>query len=428
VPEDFSTIGAAVESVPSGSTIELTQSYYSGDGNRDLVVTKTVTIRSMNGDAGQCVVDVGGAVDMPHRFAWVTGDETVDGALTIEGVELRNGHVSGDGLAGSGGALLVGPDGSAVLAECVLRECDAAWGGGFAVVSSTGSLEVEGCEITACEAWGGGGGGGVSGTSSFSASGSLFWGNWGHGSALAGAVGVTTQRGVVIDHCTLVGNKVDGTLSALGTAIGVSSGCVEGVVIANSVIVNGLVPGYGTRPAVGCTGGGAATASCSNVWGNDGGDWVDCLSSSTANPENLNMNEDPDFCDAPAGDFGSDLLCCVEECGQVGAYGACQSPKTLASAVRGALLELVGRHPGRGVVMRYEVGADVPGSSVGIAVYDVVGRRVRTLPRDSATEGTGVVRWDGRADDGSRSPSGVYMIRLAAFGRALCQRRVVLIW
>ena len=58
-------------------------------------------------------------------------------------------------------------------------------------------------------------------------------------------------------------------------------------------------------------------------------------------------------------------------------------------------------------------------------VYDVSGRKVRTLSRGTLAAGRHEVVWDGRSDDGSAMTSGVYFYRLSAVGGEL-ERRAVL--
>ena len=51
-------------------------------------------------------------------------------------------------------------------------------------------------------------------------------------------------------------------------------------------------------------------------------------------------------------------------------------------------------------------------SQVELSVYDVAGRRVRVLVRESLKAGRHIILWDGRDDDGSELASGVYFYRL----------------
>ena len=54
----------------------------------------------------------------------------------------------------------------------------------------------------------------------------------------------------------------------------------------------------------------------------------------------------------------------------------------------------------------------VRSASVDLSVYDLAGRRIRTLSRRSHPAGAHVVTWDGRTDRGGRAPAGVYFARL----------------
>ena len=64
---------------------------------------------------------------------------------------------------------------------------------------------------------------------------------------------------------------------------------------------------------------------------------------------------------------------------------------------------------------------------VDLAVYDVQGRRVRTLTNALRQPGEHTVRWDGRDDDGARAAGGVYFLRLLVAGTVAASRQLVLI-
>ncbi|MEP0547853.1 MAG: PQQ-binding-like beta-propeller repeat protein [Rhodothermales bacterium] len=63
---------------------------------------------------------------------------------------------------------------------------------------------------------------------------------------------------------------------------------------------------------------------------------------------------------------------------------------------------------------------------VRLTVYDVLGRRVRTLVAEPQAAGTYNVVWDGRGAAGARAASGVYIARLEA-GRSAATQRLVLV-
>jgi len=73
--------------------------------------------------------------------------------------------------------------------------------------------------------------------------------------------------------------------------------------------------------------------------------------------------------------------------------------------------------------IRFAVAKPGPAS---LAVFDVAGRRVRTLLDGPATAGERSIAWDGRTDTGARAGEGVYFVRLEAGGRSAVSRIVAL--
>jgi carboxypeptidase T len=61
-----------------------------------------------------------------------------------------------------------------------------------------------------------------------------------------------------------------------------------------------------------------------------------------------------------------------------------------------------------------------------LAVYDVLGRRVRVLAEGPRAEGRHEVRWDGRGEGGTRVASGLYVLELRAGGASVTRKLVVL--
>jgi predicted outer membrane repeat protein len=99
--------------------------------------------------------------------------------------------------------------------------------------------------------------------------------------------------------------------------------------------------------AVICEGASSATATCTNIFGNTGGDWIACLSGQAAGSDNLSA--DPEFCSTqPVVDrnflLQSDSPCLPEGalCPQMGAEGAGCGPVPVEATTWGGLKRLFG--------------------------------------------------------------------------------------
>jgi len=73
----------------------------------------------------------------------------------------------------------------------------------------------------------------------------------------------------------------------------------------------------------------------------------------------------------------------------------------------------------RQAVLSYSVAATLEGAGLELSVYDVLGRRVRTLQEGAAEAGPHSLTWDLRGPDGGRVRSGIYFARLAIGGRVM---------
>lgn len=74
--------------------------------------------------------------------------------------------------------------------------------------------------------------------------------------------------------------------------------------------------------------------------------------------------------------------------------------------------------------MRYAYSIPAGSAAVEIGIFDLAGRRVRSLARGSQSVGQYEVRWDGLGDDGQRVQHGVYFLR-ASVGTARRVSRIV---
>jgi flagellar hook assembly protein FlgD len=66
------------------------------------------------------------------------------------------------------------------------------------------------------------------------------------------------------------------------------------------------------------------------------------------------------------------------------------------------------------------------GAALELAIYDLAGRRVRTVARGPARAGRDVARWDMRDGRGARVPAGVFLVRMTLGGTTLTRKVAVL--
>jgi hypothetical protein len=134
----------------------------------------------------------------------------------------------------------------------------------------------------------------------------------GNSATAGGGLYADSSSGPALTNCTLVENSAD-------AGCGVFSDGGSDVDLLGCIIAYG-----GTGAAVECSGGGSAELNFCDVYGNEGGDWADCIESQW---EGGNISWPPGFCDREAGDY---RLCsgspCLDYGITIGAFGeGCES-------------------------------------------------------------------------------------------------------
>ncbi len=123
VPDDYATIQVAVAAAVSGDLIELADGTYSGSGNHDVVVRKSLTIKSAGGDCEACVIDC----RHEGRALLLSRTGTTEVKLILSGLTLKNGSV---GVGADGGALKCEAGTRLVIENCCLTHNQAGGRGG----------------------------------------------------------------------------------------------------------------------------------------------------------------------------------------------------------------------------------------------------------------------------------------------------------
>lgn len=315
-------IQAAVDSASTGDTVLLAKGTYTGDGNRDVVITgKTITVISISGDPETCIIDCGGSETENHRAFGVYGNST------IEGIKITNGYMY------DGGALYLS---RGTITNCVFESNYAEWSGG-AIEGGAGLIEnclflensTDNC------------GGAIvvfnDGGSGLVIANCLFEGN--HATWNASAICPWNRfTCVYVDYCTFVDNwttipyaatiapdnwyptyayeVVISNCTLVNNQGGIEELAEEGENAVRNTIITGTAKG---APIIGVMG-----LSCCDFYGNLEGDWVGWLAGQLG--VNGNICEDPEFCDSASGDYTLlDTSPCApdnspEGCGLIGAH------------------------------------------------------------------------------------------------------------
>ncbi len=103
--------------------------------------------------------------------------------------------------------------------------------------------------------------------------------------------------------------------------------------------------------------------------------------------------------------------------------GGTQQPGTLNEVESVALLNRAVPNPFRGN-MSYAFEVVGESQPVDVGVYNVAGRLVKSLVRETMPAGRHTATWNGQDDNGARVPSGVYFVR-ARYGAEQKQQRVI---
>ncbi len=405
---DYATIQGAADAVDDGTIVLLEDGVFSGDGNRDIDPRgKDLLFRSLSGDAASCIIDCEGSAETPHRGFFIHSGETA--RTMIAAITIRGGWAAG--RDGEGGGILV-DGGSFTNVEGVIFSGNrAASGGGGLHYNPESAGKVIDSIFDANIADSGGGGLHYREGSSGSVVNCVFFGNV--SGPEAAAANFDGNAVVTLLSCTVVGN----------TGNGVRFGDQTTASIERSIIA------FNTGTSVVCGDAVAITVSCSDIFGNDGGDWTGCIEGldSDGGPSGgTNISLDPLFVDWPAGDLtllpDSPCLPDASPCG------------LLIGADRGGVIGGRAAAPGPGSSQAgstprpgVQLGQNYPNpfnptttiafalphqDQVRLAVYALDGRRVATLISGAVPAGWHTVTWPGTDDAGRAVASGAYLYRL----------------
>jgi hypothetical protein len=245
----------------------------------------------------------------------------------------------------------------------------------------------------------------------------------GGGNFNSGGASVWSGADVDFDHCTFANNT-----AAYGTALTVGA--------ANAAVTNSIIWGNS-----------ASNHVALDVWDSTGGtldiSYTDLLGGSQAiqledtelcsfSWGDGNINEDPLFCLPDSGNFtlaeNSPCVEAAEDRSDLGAFGIGCDPIILSTAgeLLPAAYALHQNYPNPFnpvTTIQYDLPEN---SQVQVAIYDMLGRKVRTLVSGFENAGFKAVQWQGRNDFGRSVGAGVYIYQIQA-GDFLQTRKMILL-
>ncbi len=308
VPAEYPTIQAGVDAALEGDTVLVAPGTYTGPGNYDISWYKGIAVI---GEAGSAAT----IIDCEGNGRGFRGGQPWDhDAAHLSGFTIRNGSAE-DG----GGAYISGGH-NFTIEDLDIQDCVASNKGGGLCISYSAS--IQGCRISGCSAYEGGG---------------IFSELEYHGTVEnvviegntathrgGGYIGHTSFNDASLVRVTLVRNSPDAIYVNPATNLS-----IEQSIVAFNV---------GDRPAIDAWTDFEFDISCSDVYGNPGGNYAEIIGDQTG--LNGNISLDPLFCDLAGGDLHlfsvSPCLPGSNDCGvQMGTLGEGCEP---VHAIRGRIL------------------------------------------------------------------------------------------
>jgi hypothetical protein len=364
----FASIQEALDVATPGDTVLVSPGTYTGPSNRSLDFGgKAILLLAASGRS-ETVLDCAGA---GPGFVFDGGENA---STIVEGLTIINGQASGS----YGGGIVCSAGSSPTIRDCTVSGCNASFFGGGVFCEAASSPLLERVVIA-------------------------------DNSSITGS-GLYCRTGAapVLNNCTLVANS--------SNQIAASD--------ASPLITNSIIAASPAGYAVVCQGSADPTTTHSCIFGNAQGD-------SLCGSYHDNVFADPLFCGLPAGvlTLHDDSPCLPpgnewgELIGALGAGGCGPTTGVEASALAAFSLMPAQPNPSRGTTA---LGMALPAPGrVEVVVYDVSGRRVRTLADRAFPSGTHELVWDGRDEAGQPVSGGVYFC-CARLGSREASRKLVL--
>jgi len=389
VPGDYPTIQEAIDAAAPGWTILVAAGTYTGPLNTNLDFGgRDIELRSEGGPE-VTIIDCAGA---PVGLTFHSG-ETV--AAIVDGFTITRGGPHGIRCQGSSPTIrncivawnplngMICNNSSPVIENCIFADnCHAAPANGAGIhCTNNSSLRIANCVFVRNDACCGVFGGGIySHSSSLTITGSVFMENPGEGgggiacemSSLVisdshfqnnssdndggGGIGCYSSS-ATITGCTFYDNTgrfgtglvCSGAPATITNCAFVANGVGSQVSTGSGGILENTIIAFGTGIGLACLPDGVPTLLCCDIFGNQGGDWIDCI----AGQLDLegNFAADPQFCNLASRNLTlNESSPCLpgnhpqgEDCGLIGAFGQGCGATPVQTTTWGAIKAAFGR-------------------------------------------------------------------------------------
>ena len=278
VPDDYSTIQAAINAANYGDTVSVRAGTYSPSTNGEMFpINMRNGVNLIGEGADSCVLDA----EMTNCV--ILCDGITDTATIIEGFSITNGGIFYDGEPGVGGGIVCCYGSSPTIAHNTLTGNSAEWGGGITCEIGS-SPTITNNTITGNHPPKGGGIWCKDSTSNPTITNNIIYENSG-----------TYFGGIICwlgSSPTITNNTVSGNIAVFGGGILASE---PGTTITNNIITGNIALEMGG--GLGAELGSSATITYNDVWDNAPIDYYDCV------PGVGCISVNPSFVDPVGGDY-----------------------------------------------------------------------------------------------------------------------------
>ncbi len=328
VPSEFASIQDAIDGSANGDIILIAPGVYTGEGNRDLDFGgKLIIVKSEDGP-DNTIIDCQGSAEEPHRAFSFAHKE--DSNAVLEGLTIRGGYGSMEWGDTKGGAIYC-DTASPLIIDCIFENNHGSHSGG-AIAATGSSIKIVDCEFSGNVAEHGGAiyfdgtfRTGYDKPAAPQVTGCTFHNNeaalgYGFGGGIYAQyfnIHLTLSDCVFYENTASLGAGYAGGFNSLSTI----SNCTFS---SNTGLVSSALHLHGNRTdtlrnnimafnrrgyAVSCVLTKDLTITNCNIFSNQGGDWVGCMTNYYSREGNI--WQDPNFCSPDDADFhiSSDSPC-----------------------------------------------------------------------------------------------------------------------